>query len=91
MNELFQIQAELNFLLQGHASKQRLMLLKAYVSQMVKFKADQANLQVIGELLKLMIIELITAYSSTNKKVKRLSEEVFRMVYGLMRELRALP
>lgn len=38
-----------------------------------------------------MIVELITAYSSTNKKIKKMSEEVFKIVYNLMRELKALP
>ena len=40
ISELFQIQKELNPLLKGQPSKQRIMLLQAYVSQMHKFKDD---------------------------------------------------
>ena len=38
INELFTIQRELNPLLKGHANKERLRLIKAYVLQMHKFK-----------------------------------------------------
>lgn len=57
---------------------------------MHKFKTDQQNLPSIGELLKLLIVELITAYSNTNKKVKKLAEEIFRSVFTLVMHMSAL-
>ena len=43
VGELMQIQKELNPMLMGQASKQRVMLIQSYVRQMVKFQDNEAN------------------------------------------------
>lgn len=75
--ELIQIQKELNPLLMGQASKQRVMLIQSYVSQMNKFKEDPANTATMIEILKVVIIDLIGGYSSPNNKLRSHAEEVF--------------
>lgn len=87
---MFTIQKELNPLIKGEASKQRLILMKAYVSQMQKYKDDAASAGHIGELLKLMIVELITAFSHSNNKVRKLSEEIINSVFDLCMHMKAL-
>jgi hypothetical protein len=54
----------------GQASKQRVMLISAYVSQMTKYKDDASNVPVIMEILKVVIIDLIGGYSSSNTKLR---------------------
>lgn len=75
IGELMQIQKELNPMLLGQASKQRVMLIQSYVMQLGKFKDGQAtSITSILDLLKLVIIDLIGGYSSTNNKLRALSE-----------------
>lgn len=78
-------------MLLGQASKQRVMLIQSYVSQMNKFKNDQSNVNCILDLLKVVIIDLIGGYSSHNTKLRVLSEEVFGSLFDLLSELNALP
>lgn len=75
----------------GQASKQRVMLIKSYITQMQKFKGDPANTQQIIELLKVVIIDLIGGYSSSNNKLRMLAEEVFSSLFDLLSELNVLP
>jgi hypothetical protein len=88
LEELVQIQKEINPLLVGQASKQRVMLIQSYVLQMNKFKEDPA---LMINILKSVIIDLITGYSSPNNKLRSLSEEVITSIFNLLNELKALP
>jgi hypothetical protein len=38
-----------------------------------------------------LIVELITAFSNTNKKIKNLAEDIFKSIFDLVREMKALP
>jgi len=74
----------------GQASKQRVMLIHSYVKQMQKFK-DTANTASIIDLLKVVIIDLIGGYSSSNNKLRVLAESVFGHIFDLLSELKAIP
>jgi ribosomal protein L30/L7E len=58
---------------------------------MQKFKEDANNTQQIIELLKVVIIDLIGGYSSHNTKLRVLSEQVFKELFELLAELKAVP
>jgi len=75
-------------LLVGQASKQRVMLIQSYVLQLTKFK-DNPSLMI--DILKSVVIDLITGYSSPNNKLRTLSEEVITSIFNLLNELKALP
>lgn len=42
-------------------------------------------------ILKSVVIDLITGYSSPNNKLRTLSEEVITSIFNLLNELKALP
>ena len=88
LEELVQIQKEINPLLVGQASKQRVMLIQSYVLQMNKFKENPA---LMINILKSVVIDLITGYSSPNNKLRTLSEEVITSIFNLLNELKSLP
>ena len=75
-------------MLVGQASKQRVMLIQSYVLQLTKFK-DNPSLMI--DILKSVVIDLITGYSSPNNKLRTLSEEVITSIFNLLNELKALP
>ncbi len=77
ISELIKIQKEINPLLIGQASKQRVMLIQSYVSQMSRFKDNIENLPIMMDILKVVIIDLISGYSSHNTKLRNHAEEVF--------------
>ena len=58
---------------------------------MTKYKDDASSATHIGELMKLMIIELITAFSHSNIKVRKLSEEIINNAFDLCMHLKTLP
>jgi hypothetical protein len=43
------------------------------------------------EILKVVIIDLIGGYSSSNNKLRTLAEEVFGQIFDLLSELKVLP
>ena len=43
------------------------------------------------DILKTVVIDLITGYSSPNNKLRALSEEVITSIFNLLNELKALP
>lgn len=47
------------------------------MKQLFKLKENNSNIPQIGEMIKSLLVELITAYSHINRKVKKLAEEVF--------------
>lgn len=57
---------------------------------MTKFK-EPSNAQLMIDILKTVIIDLITGYSSPNNKLRTLSEEVLTQVFNLLNELKSLP
>ncbi len=65
------------------------MLIQSYVLQMNKFKESSPALMI--DILKTVVIDLITGYSSPNNKLRTLSEEVFTSIFNLLNELKALP
>jgi|LauGreDrversion4_2_1035121.scaffolds.fasta_scaffold114774_2 hypothetical protein len=65
------------------------MLIQSYVLQMNKFKHNDPALMI--DILKTVIIDLISGYSSPNNKLRTLSEEVFTSIFNLLNELKALP
>lgn len=89
LEELVSIQKEINPLLVGQASKQRVNLIQSYVLQMNKFKESPPALMI--DILKTVVIDLITGYSSPNNKLRALSEEVITSIFNLLNELKALP
>lgn len=91
IDELFQIQKEINPLLKGQASKQRLMLMQSYIAHLHKFKNDSANISKITDLIKVMIIELITAFTNTNNKIRNLAEGIFRSIFEIVQHLKCIP
>ena len=46
------------------------MLISSYVFQMDKFKEDPKNIPIMMEILKVVIIDLISGYSSSNTKLR---------------------
>ena len=67
------------------------MLISSYVFQMDKFKEDPKNIPIMMEILKLVIIDLITAYSSSNNKLRMQAEDVFSRIFDLLTSLKSLP
>jgi hypothetical protein len=53
------------------------MLIQSYVSQMSRFKDNIENLPIMMDILKVVIIDLISGYSSHNTKLRNHAEEVF--------------
>jgi hypothetical protein len=62
------------------------------VTQLSQFKDGQeTSIAGILDLLKLVIIDLIGGYSSSNNKLRALSEQVFGQIYDILSTLKALP
>jgi hypothetical protein len=61
--------------MEGQATKQRLRLVKAYIQQIKNFTKTnkECTLDQVGELLRHYIIELITAMTNTNLKIRGLA------------------
>ncbi len=55
---------------------------------MNKFKENPA---LMINILKSVVIDLITGYSSPNNKLRTLSEVVITSIFNLLNELKALP
>lgn len=83
------MQNDLKPLLIGQASKSRVTLIQAYIIQMERFANSDSVLSIL-EMLKTVIIDLITGYSSPNNKLRTLSEEVIGRVFDLLTGLNAL-
>lgn len=71
------MQKDLKPLLVGQASKQRVTLIQAYVTQMKRFSDSSDSTIGILELIKSVIIDLIEGYSSSNTKLRAQAESVF--------------
>ena len=78
-------------MLVGQASKQRVMLISSYVFQMDKFKEDPKNIPIMMEILKVVIIDLISGYSSSNTKLRMQAEDVFSRIFDLLTSQKSLP
>lgn len=87
INELNQIHQELTPLVEGHASKPRLRLINAYIQQIKNFVQENQDcgLEQVGALLKHYIIELITAMTNSNLKIRTLAQGVFSDICEIMR------
>ena len=90
MAELGKVQSDLKPLLVGQASKPRVMLIQAYISQLEKLATPESALQVL-ELLKSVVIDLISGYSSSNTKLRALSEDSFSRIFAMLANLNGLP
>lgn len=88
VQELVQIHQELTPLVDGQATKPRLRLIKAYINQLTQFLETgvACTLDQVGALLKHYIIELITAMTNTNLKIRAIAQEVFTEICKIMRE-----
>jgi len=73
-------------MMKGQATKQRLHLIKAFLHAMGKFKecTEKDGLSKILELVRSMVIELITAINNSNIKIRRLAEESFKMIQDVL-------
>ena len=62
------------------------------MTQLSHFKDGQeTSIAGILDLLKLVIIDLRGGYSSSNNKLRALSEQVFGQIYDILSTLKALP
>lgn len=58
---------------------------------MHNFKNDPSNLPQIVELIKLIVIELITAFNNPNLKTRKLAEESFLSLCDLLKHFNYIP
>lgn len=91
LGELAEIKTEITPMMKGQATKQRLHLIKAFLHAMSRFKEnkDQDSLSKILELVKSMVIELITAINNSNIKIRKLAEESFKMIQDILSPFKA--
>jgi uncharacterized phage infection (PIP) family protein YhgE len=99
IDELFQIKTEITPLMKGSASKQRLQLIKSYIDALIRFseaalvsatEQDKEQLLVkINDLIRSMVIELITAINNSNLKIRNLSGEIFLRISLLLSNYKA--
>ena len=62
------------------------------MTQLSHFKDGQeTSIAGILDLLKLVIIDLIGGYSSSNNKLRALSEQVFGQIYDILSTLKEFP
>jgi hypothetical protein len=88
ISELAAINKEISPIVEAQATKQRLVLIRAYVEQIKKFANDsskECKLEQVGEMLKQFIIELIGAMTNTNLKIRHLAQSLFTDINVLMR------
>lgn len=73
--ELSRIHTDLTSMVDGQATKQRIVLLDAYVTQIKTFleKDAAASGEVAAQLLKHYILELINSLNNSNPKVRALA------------------
>ena len=89
--DLSQIRTEITPMMKGQATKQRLYLIKAFLKAASKFK-DQPQEQVLGpilDLLRQMVIELISAINNSNIKIRKLAEEGFDEIKEILSPFKA--
>ena len=88
IEELNQIHQELTPLVEGHATKQRLRLINAYIKQIKNFidEDKECTLESVGNLLKHYIIELINSMTNSNLKIRNLAQGIFSDICIIMRE-----
>jgi hypothetical protein len=88
IEELNQIHQELTPLVEGHATKQRLRLINAYIKQIKNFidEDKDCTLESVGNLLKHYIIELINSMTNSNLKIRSLAQGIFSDICIIMRE-----
>ena len=88
IDELAEIRAEVTPMMQGSPSKQRLHLVKAYIEALIKFSTESnknaETLKKVTDLIRAMVVELITAINNSNFKIRKLSEEIFLRVSYLL-------
>jgi hypothetical protein len=88
IDELAEIRAEVTPMMQGSPSKQRLHLVKAYIEALIKFSTESdknaETLKKVTDLIRAMIVELITAINNSNFKIRKLSEEIFLRISYLL-------
>ena len=78
-------------MMKGQATKQRLYLIKAFIAAMGQFK-DKPESEVLGKMLELvrsMVIELITSINNSNLKIRKLAEEGFLLIQDVLRPFKA--
>ncbi len=82
---------EITPMMRGQATKQRLCLIKAFVQAMQQFKDASADLVLnkILELVRSMVIELITAINNSNLKIRKLAEEGFMLIIDVLKPFKA--
>jgi hypothetical protein len=72
IDELQEIKHEITPMIKGQATKQRLFLIRAFIVAMQQFKMKPAEevLNKILELVRSMVIELITSVNCSNLKIR---------------------
>lgn len=77
--------------MKGQVTKQRLYLIKAYIKSMEQFKNQdkEKTLPKVLEIVRSMIIELITTINNSNLKVRKLAEEAFLQINELLKCFKA--
>lgn len=75
ITELVQVHKELTPMIDGVATKQRLRLINAYITQIKLFIENNKSctLDQVGDLLKHYIIELINSMTNSNLKIRSLA------------------
>lgn len=91
LEELAEIKNEITPLMKGQVTKQRLYLIKAYIKSMEQFKNQdkEKTLPKVLEIVRSMIIELITTINNSNLKVRKLAEEAFLQINELLKCFKA--
>jgi len=88
VDELAEIRSDVTPMMQGSPSKQRLHLIEAYVESLIKFSTatdkDDQTLAKLSDLIRSMVIELISAINNSNFKIRKLSEEIFLRISYLL-------
>ena len=86
IQELLQIHQEVTPLVEGRATKPRLRLIGAYISQVKNFvDTQEVTLDQVQSVLKQYIIELVSAMTNTNLKIRSLAESIFKDISHMMR------
>ena len=87
IQELLQIHQEVTPLVEGQATKPRLRLISAYISQMKNYveNNEEVSLDQVQAILKQYIIELINAMTNTNLKIRAIAEDTFKDICTIMR------
>ena len=91
LEELAEIKNEITPLMKGQVTKQRLYLIKAYIKSMEQFKDQdkEKTLPKVLEIVRSMIIELITTINNSNLKIRKLAEEALLQINELLKCFKA--